>query len=70
MTQAAGVGIFLAYRWVLNSCVEVTTGLRVLPKFDGVAYFERPEDVVDLSKVFFHLDDDQDFKPSLWHHGV
>jgi len=36
---------------------------------DGVAVWDAPTEVVDLSRKYFHLDDDQNFKPSLWHHG-
>lgn len=36
---------------------------------DGVAVFNSPEEVVDLSRTYFHLDDEQNYAPSLWHHG-
>lgn len=42
----------------------------VLENLHGCAYYEDPKDVVNLNKIFWHLDEEDDFKPSLWHHGL
>lgn len=55
---------------VFNSVLYKSLSPNFYPLFNGVAYWDKPEDVVNLSTAFFHLDDDQNFKPSLWHHGL
>ena len=35
----------------------------------GIPYFEDSKKIVNLEKTFFFLDDDQSFKPSLFHHA-
>ena len=37
---------------------------------DGLPVWDTPEEAVDLSKRFFFLDDDNNYAPSLFHHGL
>lgn len=33
-------------------------------------FFKDPNQVVELDKLYFFLDDDNNFKPNLFHHGM
>ena len=35
----------------------------------GVPFFNEKKNLVDLNTTYFFLDDDNNFKPSLWYHG-
>lgn len=35
----------------------------------GLPYYEDPEKAIDIRTAFFHLDEDQDYKPSLFYPG-
>ena len=35
----------------------------------GVPYYNEKKNLIDLNRTYFFLDDDNDFKPSLWYHG-
>jgi len=37
---------------------------------DGAPVWENKFEVPELDKKFFFLDDDNNFQPSLWHHGL
>ena len=37
---------------------------------DGAPVWENKIEVPELDKKFFLLDDDNNFEPSLWHHGL
>jgi len=36
---------------------------------DGAPVWEKKIDVPELDKLFYFLDDDKKFEPSLWHHS-
>lgn len=42
----------------------------VKKNLDGAPIWENKIEVPELDKKFFFLDDDNNFEPSLWHHGV
>ncbi len=35
----------------------------------GVPFFNDKKNLIDLNKTYFFLDDDNNYKPSLWYHG-
>merc|ERR1711976_689935 len=37
---------------------------------NGLPVWDDPQEAVDLSRRFFHLDDDNNYQPSLFHHGL
>lgn len=36
----------------------------------GAPVYDRPEEVPEIDKLFFFLDDDNHYEPSIWHHGT
>lgn len=36
---------------------------------EGVPFYNEKKNLIDLNRTYFFLDDDNDFKPSLWYHG-
>merc|ERR1711937_399273 len=37
---------------------------------DGAPVWTNKSEVPELDKLFFFLDDDKNYEPSLWHHGL
>lgn len=71
--RVAGVALplVLAHQWLIPKMYWTTTGnaqLRTL--CIGAPVFEKADEVPELDKMFFFLDDDNNYEPSLWHHGV
>jgi hypothetical protein len=58
------------YQAIFASMMAYTLHYNENDLLDGVAYYKNKADVPRLDRAFFHLDDDQNFKPSLWHHGL
>jgi hypothetical protein len=40
------------------------------PLFKGLPLWKNQDDVIELDKRFFYLDDDNQFQPNLFHHGM
>ena len=51
----------------VNDYLSVNQQLKTL--MEGQPVFENKRDVVELDKAFFFLDDDNNYEPSLLHHG-
>eukprot|EP01015_Nassula_variabilis_P023679 TRINITY_DN445_c0_g1_i8.p1 TRINITY_DN445_c0_g1~~TRINITY_DN445_c0_g1_i8.p1 ORF type:complete len:152 (+),score=26.42 TRINITY_DN445_c0_g1_i8:59-514(+) len=59
-------GRFLAQAayWRLGGTSQVRSLL------DGAPVYEQKYDVPELDKLYFFLDDDNNYEPSLWHHAT
>jgi len=78
--QAAGQSIYVRGAGVLFSVLlmgRVTRGLNSSSNskayyeiMNGLPVWDTAEEAVDLSKRFFFLDDDNNYTPSLFHHGL
>ena len=53
----------MAY-WKLNGNQKIRSICDGAPVFNNIA------DVPELDKMYFYLDDDNNYEPSLWHHGM
>ena len=43
---------------------------KILKLIDGAPIYSNINDVVELDKKFFFLDDDHNYEPNLLHHGM
>lgn len=71
--RAAAVAIpfFLARSIVAPRLYWSTTGNPEIRKLlNGAVVYDTPFEVPELDKMYYFLDDDQHYEPSLWHHGL
>ncbi|CAD8105389.1 unnamed protein product [Paramecium primaurelia] len=69
--KAAIVGAtFFGSRIAAGSFYQSNIKSEVSQLLDGAPIWENKFDVPELDKKFFFIDDDNNFEPSLWHHGI
>ncbi|CAD8209172.1 unnamed protein product [Paramecium octaurelia] len=69
--KAAIVGAtFFGTRIAAGSFYQRSTQSEIGQLLDGAPIWENKFDVPELDKKFFFIDDDNNFEPSLWHHGI
>ncbi|CAD8163471.1 unnamed protein product [Paramecium octaurelia] len=62
--------VFLGTRFASGSYYSNSIKPEIGKLLDGAPVWENKFDVPELDKKFFFIDDDNNFEPSLWHHGI
>ena len=62
-------GTFMGLNMLINSNAHSKMQAFFSENAKGLPYFEDPTKLVNLNTIYFFLDDDQGFKPSMFHHG-
>ena len=61
----------LAVRFLVPMAYWKISGNQEIKRIcDGAPVFNNIADVPELDKMYFYLDDDNNYEPSLWHHGM
>ncbi|CAD8118414.1 unnamed protein product [Paramecium sonneborni] len=62
--------VFFGSRIAAGSIYQSNIKGEIGKLLDGAPIWENKFDVPELDKKFFFIDDDNNFEPSLWHHGI
>ena len=61
---------FLAMNIGISYYISTKLNSYAVSLLQGAPYFNDNKKLVNLEKTFFFLDDENGFKPSLFHHGL